>query len=393
MTMKEMTTRLARECPVCSKADGFVLGTLAYEMPDDSPIASRFEVTACQGCGFVTDNTPSTQSDFDRYYSSQNYSPSYLQREVAPSEQAYLAETVDIISELALDHNSVIVDVGCGTGLLLEALKKAGYRNICGIDASSTCVELLTKHRGIPAYESTLLNPLPVQPDLITLFHVLEHIVDVKAAVNSIRNQLPTRGKILVEVPDTKRFDEFGVGKPLSYFYFTHLVHFDQQHLRNLFTANGFHCLNSGSRLRREEGLEMPCIWAVFEKKGVDPAYSPDFSLAEKIKGWLDKKELDPKGDILRLSLSSRPVYVWGIGIHAQMYLGMSPLNMCSIKALVDKNPGLHGKRVAGRKIESSDLLACAGPDDTVVITTVVHQRSMRRHLAEIGFKGQVISI
>ena len=108
--------------------------------------------------------------------------------------------------------------------------------------------------------DGVLRNPM------ITLYHILEHLIDVEAAVKHIWNELPMGSKVLIEVPDTDRLDEFAAGKPLSYFYYTHVLHLNRWHLLNLFIAKGFRCLDSGVRLRREEGLEMPCVWAVFEK-------------------------------------------------------------------------------------------------------------------------------
>ncbi len=47
-----------------------------------------------------------------------------------------------------LDLDSVILDAGCGTGLVGAALAEAGYRNISGVDLSAEMVEL-ARQRGI----------------------------------------------------------------------------------------------------------------------------------------------------------------------------------------------------------------------------------------------------
>jgi len=307
------TTVLTRFCPVCLNDSGYILGTLNYEMLDNSPIASRFKVVACTECGLVTSNTPSTQAEYDRYYAERGDPRTYK----------------DIISEPG------------------------------------------------------------------NLFHVLEHLVDVEAAIKHIRND--GLGLVCVEVPDTVHFTYCAADKSLSYFYYTHLLHLDSLHLQNLFTSKGFHC--TSWEFREYQGI--PSVGAVFVR-GVKQAYTPDFFLAERVADWFDETSLDPTGEIEALRQSGRPVYVWGIGLHASMYLGMSPLKDCNIRALVDKDPALHGRVMAGHKVQPAAFLTeyggflCEwdiGPDDTVFITTVVHQKSMREHLAEIGFTGQVLAI
>lgn len=385
-------TALVRPCAVCGRETGLLLGTLSFWMFDDSPIAPEFDVTACDRCGLVTCNTPSTQGDYDRYYAEQNYSPAYMQKTLRPFEREYFDESVGIISRIVQDSQAEVVDVGCGLGFLLEGLATAGYRNIFGLDASAACVDHLNREKGIRAFRGTIFDPVPVTPSLVTAFHIIEHLVEAKAAVRRLWNILPEGGRILVEVPNTKRLDEVEPAKPLGYFYFTHVLHLDARHLKNLFVANGFRCRAEGFRLRREQGLNMPCVWALFEK-GESERYVPDFSLARKIKGWFDAADFDPSGELQGLSREKRPVYVWGMGIHAQMYLGMSELKNCSITALVDKNPNLRGKHIGRWPVQSSDILAEAGKEDAVVITTIVHQSEMKAHLKEIGFKGKIVAI
>lgn len=390
--MERPRTALARPCPVCAHGDGYVLGELTFAPFDNFPIASRFAIAACSGCGLVLGNTPSRQADYNRYYRGQNYSPTYLERTPKPAERDYLDESVAILSGIVDTRQAAILDIGCGMGFFLEHLRAAGYDNITGLDSSPECVARLTTLKNIPAHTGTLTDALPIRPDVMTLFHVWEHVVEVSAALDHLIAQMPADCKILLEVPDSQRLADCTPGQPLSYFYITHLLHLDQRHLQNMFTSRGLRCLGSGRRLRREEGLDMPCIWAVFQKEG-RRVIKPDFSLAYTIADWFDQTGLDPSGDLLSLQCSKKPVYVWGLGIHAQMYLGMSPLKNCNIRALLDRNPDLIGRSMGGWRVASSDVLSTLGTDDAVVVTTRVHQNNMRAHLADMGFSGQVVTI
>lgn len=82
-----------------------------------------------------------------------------------------------ILSHLPSDKGIKILDVGCGSGHLLYALKKEGYNNCFGIDSSKKqidrakekmdCVELVDVFGYLPNHEREF--------DVITLIDVAEH--------------------------------------------------------------------------------------------------------------------------------------------------------------------------------------------------------------------------
>ena len=258
-------------------------------------------------------------------------------------------------------------------------------------------MEILKNKKGIPA-ETGSIDNLPskeVEPDMVILLHIVEHLLDIKKSLLEFAKQIDDTTMVLVEVPDTSRYFEFSREKPLSFLYFQHLIHFNQIQLDNLFKSIGFKKIDNGKRERNEKEFVMPCIWAVYRKDiKVRNNYEVDFTLAEQVNEWFATTTLDPVGIISDLARSKKPVYVWGMGIHAWMMLGMSPLKKCNIKGLLDNNTKLHGKSIRGINIESSDLLRFAAPEDAVVITTQVHRSSMVSFLRhEIGFSGDIITI
>ena len=54
-------------------------------------------------------------------------------------------ETVLLLKKYALNHESKILDAGCGTGLVGIELKKNGYSNIEGVDFSQNMLDLIPK--------------------------------------------------------------------------------------------------------------------------------------------------------------------------------------------------------------------------------------------------------
>ena len=86
------------------------------------------------------------------------------------------------------------------------------------------------------------------------------------------------------------------------------------------------------------------------------------------------------------------PIYVWGIGIHIQMMLAMSPLGDCNIKCFVDIDERNQERTINGRKIYPLEVLNNASEKEVIVIGAPTHSKEMYRYLIEkVGFKGKVI--
>jgi len=109
----------------------------------------------------------------------------------------------------SLDQSAVILDVGCGIGLLVASLRTAGYSNVSGIDLSPQQIAVAEK-RGLPcsvvdeAYlrEQALRHPNTL--DAVFLMDVLEHIpVSVQIEfIESIRRLLKPDGQLILSVPN-----------------------------------------------------------------------------------------------------------------------------------------------------------------------------------------------
>ncbi len=107
------------------------------------------------------------------------------------------------IREVGIPLTGQALDVGCGTGGLVDALQRSGCQAL-GIDVSSASIG--TARRTFPASEFrvlpfTELAALNQQFELITLSHVLEHAPDDVALLRAIATVLAPGGHLYIEVP------------------------------------------------------------------------------------------------------------------------------------------------------------------------------------------------
>jgi len=99
--------------------------------------------------------------------------------------------------------DSVVLDVGCGAGELLETLREAKRAQGYGVDISSVAVAT-TREKGFEAQVSRL-PAIPFQSHFfqtVVCTETLEHVTDVTGSLKEIARVLRPDGLFVVTVPD-----------------------------------------------------------------------------------------------------------------------------------------------------------------------------------------------
>ena len=100
--------------------------------------------------------------------------------------------------DLGLNHDSRILDVGCGSGWRLFALREAGYVNTLGIDPFIGSD--IAYANGLKIMKRTI-HDVEGRWDVVMYHHSLEHIPDQAAALRATAALLAPGGTCLIRVP------------------------------------------------------------------------------------------------------------------------------------------------------------------------------------------------
>ena len=95
-----------------------------------------------------------------------------------------------------------ILDFGCGWGGFLNNFKKS--QNVIGVEIRESCKKFINKKFKFNVYDD--LNYIGSKFDIITMFHVLEHIPYQLKVLKNIKKKLKNKGKIIIEVPHAQDF-------------------------------------------------------------------------------------------------------------------------------------------------------------------------------------------
>ena len=107
------------------------------------------------------------------------------------------------------DVGAAVLDIGCGTGACIQALRSLGYANTEGVDLSPSQINAATA-RGVtgitlaPAVD--FLRQRHDRYALITAFSILEHQTrpELFELLDAIRNSLVVGGILIAVVPNAK---------------------------------------------------------------------------------------------------------------------------------------------------------------------------------------------
>lgn len=95
------------------------------------------------------------------------------------------------------------LDIGCGNGALLHRAKQDGWQ-VQGLELSPFLAKKINETLDIEVQTANFLDfdNFQQQFDLVALRHVLEHLPDSKAAMNSIARLLKPKGYAMLEFPN-----------------------------------------------------------------------------------------------------------------------------------------------------------------------------------------------
>jgi 2-polyprenyl-3-methyl-5-hydroxy-6-metoxy-1,4-benzoquinol methylase len=134
-----------------------------------------------------------------------------------------------------------VCDYGSGFGGFLR-LADTVAESCCGVELRQHCHEYARQNFPSIAYAADIAE-LDADFDVITMFHVLEHLPHALATLRMLRSRLRSGGRLIVEVPQAKDFLIQSVALPEFRdftFWSEHLVLHTRDSLEALLRAAGF---------------------------------------------------------------------------------------------------------------------------------------------------------
>jgi 2-polyprenyl-3-methyl-5-hydroxy-6-metoxy-1,4-benzoquinol methylase len=370
-------------------------------MPSGHPLEGDVTVVACDACGMWFNDTDVSQERYDSYYSYlSKYSDVRTSSGAGTSAEdtQRLHDTATAIADFEVNTGIRLLDVGCGSGGLLDVLKAQGFTNLTGMDPSAQCAAIV-RGRTHLCQVGSLTQPLPGSEvfQALVLSHVLEHIRDLQPAMRSVRRLLSSDGWFYVEVPDALRYHECIVA-PFQDFNLEHINHFTAHSLAILLVSEGFEVVSSGSKTFPLPGAaSYPAIWAFAKKATTTQPITTDKADISVMRSYVAKSlHIRDRIEQAITSTVARacPIVVWGVGQFTMRLLAETSLAKANIAAFIDSNPLHVGGTLADAPIISPKAFAerrSEFRDATIVIGTLLHERSIANAIDSLNVANPVV--
>jgi 2-polyprenyl-3-methyl-5-hydroxy-6-metoxy-1,4-benzoquinol methylase len=185
----------------------------------------------------VTHPQPSV-AHLGKYYESEDYI-SHTDNKRSLFEKVYhFIKNIALRNKLKLIQaqqptKGTLLDIGAGTGDFLSVAKIQGWE-ITGIEPNDRA-KAIAKNKGVSFVEQTsvLANH---SFDVITMWHVLEHVPDLDNQIKELKRILKPSGTLVIAVPNFKSFDAKHYGKFWAAFDVPiHFWHFSKKAIQLLF--------------------------------------------------------------------------------------------------------------------------------------------------------------
>jgi 2-polyprenyl-3-methyl-5-hydroxy-6-metoxy-1,4-benzoquinol methylase len=185
----------------------------------------------------ITSPQPSLEN-LGRYYESADYI-SHTDSKRSLFEKTYhFAKSIALKNKLNLINSSSsskgkLLDIGAGTGDFLLTAKESGWNTI-GVEPSEKAKAIAVK-KGVKFTSST--EELESHTfDVITMWHVLEHVPNLENKIKELKRLVKPNGTIIIAVPNFKSYDAKYYGKFwAAYDVPIHFWHFSKTAIKLLF--------------------------------------------------------------------------------------------------------------------------------------------------------------
>ena len=179
-------------CPVCRhSASHHYLTCRDYTVSGE-----KFKIVECDDCGFRFTNPRPSDDEIGQYYESEDYTPHqdtsqglidtlyrWVRRYTLWSKQNFIASLME-------NPPGRLLDFGCGTGEFLNLCQTKGWTT-CGLDPDPGAQEVAAEKYGLTVEDPKRIQDLPPDHfDVITLWHVLEHVPQLSETIEELKRIL-----------------------------------------------------------------------------------------------------------------------------------------------------------------------------------------------------------
>lgn len=228
-------------CPWC----GTETNQTVLQLKDYFLTKEDFSIVECPCCGLRFTQPRPCPDVIGKYYQSEAY---YSHQE---NKKGFVPRVYEFVKAFNIKNKAKIaigglpvgklLDIGCGVGDFLVYVQKQGW-DVHGVEPSDAAKKIAETRLGLlPKSPSEYCCFEDHSFDVITMWHVLEHIDDLHFQTSEIVRLLKPGGRLVIALPNFQSFDcQHYKDKWAAWDVPRHLNHFAPDTLRAIINSVGF---------------------------------------------------------------------------------------------------------------------------------------------------------
>lgn len=238
--MSKLTLKV---CPLCNSAHIERAMTCIDHYASSEP----FYLCRCQDCSFLFTQDFPAEAAMGRYYETPDYiSHSDTKKGVMNTvyhwvRRYMLGRKARLVISESHCKSGRLLDIGTGTGYFADAMRQRGWQ-VQAVEKNEQA-RLFAKERfGLEVKPHTALQELASNDfDVITLWHVMEHLEHLNETWNKLHELLVEKGVLIIAVPNSSSYDAQKYGAHwAAYDVPRHLWHFTPTTMMEFGLKHGF---------------------------------------------------------------------------------------------------------------------------------------------------------
>lgn len=232
-----------KACPLC----GGTHLERALTCVDHYASGEMFHLCRCEDCGFLFTQDFPVEAEIGRYYETPDYiSHSDTRKGMMNSVYHWvrnymLGRKARLVTHEAHRKEGRLLDIGTGTGYFADTMQRRGWQ-VDAVEKNPGARAFAKEHFNLDVKPDTALGDFPPGSfDVITLWHVMEHLEPLNEMWETLNSLLTDKGVLIIAVPNCSSFDAKRYGAYwAAYDVPRHLWHFTPGTIQQFGSKHGF---------------------------------------------------------------------------------------------------------------------------------------------------------
>jgi len=224
------------KCPWCGSENA----QLHIELKDLFLTQETFKILECKDCGLLYTTPRPNKDEIGKYYKSEEYyshqenKTGFIPKVYEKVKSINLKNKYYIVTEKA--KKGKILDIGCGVGDFLHTMEQRAWE-ATGVEPSEEAKAIAKKRIKAEVLSSEEQENLADDSfDVITMWHVLEHVDALRWQIQQLYRLCKPGGRIIIALPNYKSYDgQYYKAEWAAYDVPRHLNHFNKETLIKIF--------------------------------------------------------------------------------------------------------------------------------------------------------------